>query len=197
MNIKQRKIKQKLGYTLIEVIIVLTITSIAFVAIYSLFAKSMQSDAESRYEIVAASLAQEGVEIIKNKREKNEMDWAMWKRSDGVPSSSFKGISGLLGCNPLLDLTMLNYTFSCGNGADLNMQYNKSTLSRKYEAGCVGTDCVGPIFRRVCNTTMIDTTANGILDSLRVHCEVAWKSFLLGGVERLVKTEIVLTDWQR
>ncbi len=189
------------GYTLIEVIIAMAITSIAFVAIYALFVKTMQSDAESRYEIVAAALSQEGIEIIKNKREKNEMDWAMWNPVDdsSVPPSSFKDIDNLLECNPELDLTIPGYNFSCNSGSSINMQYNRSDSSKKYESGCSGVDCIGPIFERRCETNMIDTDPilNPGVDSLRVSCLVEWKSLLLGGQKRNVKTEIILTDWQR
>ena len=184
------------GYTLIEVVIALTITSIAFIAIYALFAKSMQADAESRYEIVAAALAQEGIEIIKNKREKNEMDWAMWNRVDDtdIPEDSFVGIKGLSECNPELDLSNPSvYGFDCV--AHNDMQYNKSVSSGKYEIGCAGTDCVGPVFKRMC--TIISVSVDGTNDSLRVTCEVKWDSLLLGGAERSAKTEIILTDWQR
>ena len=52
------------GYTLIEIIIVLMITSVVFVSIYSLFSKSMRSDAEGRYEIVAAELAEKKMKWI-------------------------------------------------------------------------------------------------------------------------------------
>jgi len=183
------------GYTLIEVMIALAITTIAFIAIYALFARSMQSDTESRYEIVATGLAQEAIEIIKNKREKNEMDWAIWDpASDGpTPINSFAGISGLANCNPELDWVS-GYTFSCGI---INMQYNKNNLSKKYEAGCTGADCVGPVFERSCETTTVDTDTDGNITELRVSCVVEWNSVLLGGAKRSVKAEILLTDWQR
>jgi prepilin-type N-terminal cleavage/methylation domain-containing protein len=202
MKTQQKQLNKKNtlsgGYTLIEVVITLTITSVAFISIYALFAKSMQADAESRYEIIGAALAQEGIEIIKNKREKNEMDWAMWNRDDDGedPVSSFEDLTGLSDCNPELTWDP-DYTFACGS--DNDMQYNKNSSSKKYEAGCIGSDCVGPIFTRSCTMTEIDTDPlfNTDADSLRVVCEVKWKSLLLGGGERSAKTEIVLTDWQR
>jgi len=184
------------GYTLIEVVIALTITSIAFVAIYALFAKSMQSDAESRYEIVAAALSQEGIEMIKNKRENNEMKWAMWKSSDSAkPLTSFEGIDSLSGCNPGLDLG--TSFFSCDSGGSISMQYNRSVSYKKYVANCSGADCVGPIFERRCTATTVNLNAIGEIETLRVVCIVEWKSLLLGGEKRSAKTEVVLTDWQR
>lgn len=185
----------KNGYTLIEVIIALTITSIAFVAIYALFARSMQSDAESRYEIVAAALSQEGIEMIKNKRENNEMKWATWKSTDGDPSETFEGIDSLSNCNPELDTSTIQ--FSCNSGGNINIQYNKSALLKKYVANCSGTDCVGPVFQRRCTATTISSNAAGEIETLRIVCNVEWTSLLLGGAKRNAKTEVVLTDWQR
>jgi len=199
MRNKEKFINNAEGYTLIEVIIALAITSIAFVAIYALFARSMQSDTEGRYEIIAASLVQEGIEIIKNKREKNEMDWAMWNPTDDgpTPPSAFTDLNDLSQCNPDLDLSAINYSFTCNGGNNINMQYNKTALSGKYELNCSGSGCVGPIFERSCTATGIDTDSIVGNDSLRVVCEVKWKSLLLGGDKRSVRAETVLTDWQQ
>ena len=191
------KIKNKKdGYTLIEVIIALTITSVAFVAIYALFARSMQSSAENRYEGIAAALAQESIEIIKNKREFNEMKWATWKRSDGTPPTSFTDIDNLTQCNPSLDWTA-GYSFTCVGGNNINMRYNKNNLSKEYQAGCSGGDCTGPVFKRSCDTMLIDTDADTVVDSLQARCTVRWDSLLLGGGERSVSVENLLTDWER
>jgi len=194
MNMKQIK-NNKNGYTLIEVVIALTITSIAFVAIYALFARSMQSDAESRYEIVAAALSQEGIEMIKNKRENNEMKWATWERTDGAPLKTFEGIDNLSDCNPQLDLATT--VFSCNGGGSINIQYNKSAAQKKYLANCRGVNCVGPIFERKCTATTVNLNTIGEIETLRVVCSVEWTSLLLGGAKRNAKTEVVLTDWQR
>ena len=184
------------GYTIIEVMITLTMVSIAFVSIYALFAKSMQADTESRYEITAAALAQEGIEIVKNKREKNEMDWAIWNPdTDGpTPPGSFVGLDAMSDCNPELSWNP-SYSFSCGvNHSDLNMQYNET--SGKYEANCSGA-CVGPVFKRSCTAVGLNTDAVAGNDSLQIICTVEWKSVLLGGNTRRAKAETVLTDWQR
>ena len=189
---KRQKIIKNEGYTLIEVVIVLMITAVVFVSIYALFAKSMKYDTEGRYEIIASELAQEGVEMIKNKKEKNEMDWAIWNGNDDLANlKTFEGIGSLLNCNPSLawDSNGGNYAFSC----DVNntkIQYDKS--SGVYET--VTTTCSNgqPCFKRICSSSTVDTNS-----ALRVTCQVSWDSSLLNGAPRSVKTTLILTDWER
>ncbi len=189
------------GYTLIEVVITMFITATVFVGVYALFAKAMKYDAEGRHEIIASELVQEGIEMIKNKKEKNEMDWAVWKPSDSNNPdysevdnlTTFNDIDSLIDCNPMLSWDS-GYSFSC-NASNTTIRYNKT--ANRYETNCTGSDCVGPEYTRRCNTIMIDTDNNSDKDSLKVDCEVGWKSDVLNGGERNVKAGLVLTDWER
>ncbi len=183
------------GYTLIEVVITMFITATVFVGVYALFAKAMKYDAEGRYEIIASELAQEGIEMIKNKKEKNEMDWAVWKPTDGDVSnlSTFSGIDSLNKCNPSLTWDS-SYDFSCGT-SHKTIRYNKDSDIKQYKSNCVGSDCVGPEYTREC-------TATSVVDGLRVTCEVSWTSGVLNSSiatenKRTVKASLVLTDWER
>ncbi len=192
MYLKQNNNSQ--GYTLIEIVIVLMITALVFVAIYSLFSKSIRYNAEGRYEIIAAELAQEGVEIIKNKREQNELEWSLWNGpSDGNPVKSFQNIEALNNCNP--QLSLISGVFSCG--ASNRMQYNKTIGIEEYKTNCAGDNCIGVVFERSCQTQKIDITSNGEKNSLRVACTVSWNSLLLNNKKRSVNVEMILTDWQR
>jgi prepilin-type N-terminal cleavage/methylation domain-containing protein len=188
---KRQKIIKNEGYTLIEIVIVLMITAVVFVSTYALFAKSMKYDTEGRYEIIASELAQEGVEIIKNKKEKNEMDWAIWNGHDNLANlKTFKDIDSLSDCNPSLTWgsSGINYTFSC----DVNntkIQYDKGLGVYQTVNTCSNGQ---PCFDRVCNSSKVDTG-----NALRVTCQVEWSSLLLNGAIRSVKTTLILTDWER
>ncbi len=57
------------GFTLIEILIVVVIAVIVFIAMYSFYASTIKFDTESRYEIIASNLAQEGVELCRNGRD--------------------------------------------------------------------------------------------------------------------------------
>ena len=180
------------GYTLIEVIIVLMVTAVAFVSIYALFAKSMKYNTEGRYEIIAAELAQEGVEIIKNRKEKNEMDWAVWNGSGDLDElGTFESIDSLSDCNPSLSWNEdgSGYSFEC-NTSNTKMQYDSESGQYKVLGSCAeGIPC----FDRKCATEVDD---NGD-KALQVVCTVSWGSSLLGGDKRKVTTQLILTDWER
>jgi len=191
------------GYTLIEVVITMFLTATVFVGVYALFAKAMNYDKEGQHEIIASELAQEGIEMIKNKKEKNEMDWAVWKPADGDVSnlSTFSGIGVSVDCNPSLtwDNNGANYSFDCDKSNTV-MQYSKH--DKKFMTGC-SLNCVGPEFTRKCNVHTIHTnpvTLNA--DELRITCEVSWISGVLNSNvatdnKRTVKASLVLTDWER
>jgi hypothetical protein len=168
------------------------VTALVFVSVYALFAKSMRYDVEGRYEIIAAGLAQEGIEMIKNKRDANDMQWALWNASSGEqPTDSFVDIKGLTNCNPHLSLSGSDYQFSCSS--DKKMHYSVNDKEYVTGAGVNGE----PTFTRSCNTFEIGD------NSLRVVCQVSWKSLAVkeegtnNRKERSVKATLILTDWQR
>ena len=66
------KIKNKInGFTLIEVLVALLMVSIAFMGIYSATAKYTQQTNQVKDIYVASLLGQEGIEIVRNIRDKN------------------------------------------------------------------------------------------------------------------------------
>ncbi len=190
------------GYTLIEVVITMFLTATVFVGVYALFAKAMNYDKEGQHEIIASELAQEGIEMIKNKKEKNEMDWAVWDPNNADTNlqditnlTTFRDIGNLLmPCNPSLtwDSNGDNYSFNC-DSSNATIRYDKST--KKYITNCTGGGCVGPEYTRGCTTA-------SVTDGLRVTCEVNWISGVLNSNvatenKRTVKASLILTDWER
>ena len=171
----------KQGFTLIEAVIVFAVIAISFTAIYSLLAKTMLYNAESRYETIAAGLVQEGIEMIKNKKEENEMKWAIWNTQSNEPQFD-EEISLLSDCNPLLSIN--NYSFSCDSN-NLEMRYSKT--EEKYTT----SGDSGLTFTRKCRT---QSAGEGML---WIRCEVEWTSALLDGQNRKIIAETVVTDWER
>lgn len=67
------------GYTLVEVVLVMAFVSLSFMALYGIFAKTIQGDTESRNEIIASNLAQECIERIRNCRDEKVLNGpAVW-----------------------------------------------------------------------------------------------------------------------
>jgi prepilin-type N-terminal cleavage/methylation domain-containing protein len=186
---KQKVLEKSEGYTLIEVVIVMMITATVFVSIYALFARSMQADTEGRYEIVAAELAQEGVEIIKSKREQNEMIRAIWNGMNDEPTAYDDIKDWNSECNPKIDLDLK--IFSCDN-TSTKIKYDSSL--KKYKSSCSGSTCVGAEFDRKCTVKLEPNDSNPYY--ARAVCTVEWDSLLLSQEKRKVTTELILTDWQ-
>ncbi|MFA6896949.1 MAG: prepilin-type N-terminal cleavage/methylation domain-containing protein [Patescibacteria group bacterium] len=94
-KIKNKKDK---GFSLMEVIISIGIISFAFVGVMAVFASNIRAEMLSRDRITAAYLAQEGVEIIKQKRDTNWFIGTDW--DNGINSGEQQALS-LLEVSPL------------------------------------------------------------------------------------------------
>ena len=93
------EMKKSRGYTLLEVVLVMAFTSISFMALYGIFAKTIQGDTESQYEIIASNLAQECIERVRNCRDNEVLnDPSGWDISnlnvDCVVSGNISLVSG-------------------------------------------------------------------------------------------------------
>lgn len=63
--------KENKGFTLIELITALSLISIALVAVISLLVSTLKTSKASKDELIAANLAREGIELIRNIRDTN------------------------------------------------------------------------------------------------------------------------------
>jgi type II secretory pathway pseudopilin PulG len=83
---------QDKGFSLIEVLISLTVIIFALVGVISLSAISISSIRLNKSKIIAANLTQEGLEIVKNIRDNN---WLNYRRQagnwlDGLTSGNYR-----------------------------------------------------------------------------------------------------------
>lgn len=74
------KYHNQFGQSLLEMIIAITVISVALFSILSLFLSNMKAEEEARLRIVGSNLAQEGVEVVRNIRDSN------WLKSDNNQS---------------------------------------------------------------------------------------------------------------
>ncbi len=77
--------KKKSGFTLVEIIIAITIFSIGVLGTFSIFPKIILILGESKDKFIAFQLAQEGLEIVRNIRDNNFLSGVNWRNnlSDG------------------------------------------------------------------------------------------------------------------
>lgn len=169
MKNNKLKLKNNSGFTLIEMVIVVVFVSMTFIAIYQLFASTVKQDTESRYEIIASNLAQEGVEMIRNMRDENELDGLDINDSINDPCYPYADSNGKVHCY-------------------ISSSYNKiCTVGGKY----ANSNCAPPYtFTRECRRTNVSGN-----EEIRIECTVGWYSFVNPNLHREVKAESYLTDW--
>lgn len=103
---KNRIIKNRRGFSIIEVIISVFVIAVGLVSIIGLIAGSLKESINSRNQTIAANLAQEGVELVRNVRDNN---WA-----SGDPDT-FHYLDNSDGCiinydSGSIDCTSLSYS---------------------------------------------------------------------------------------
>jgi prepilin-type N-terminal cleavage/methylation domain-containing protein len=75
------QIFQKKGFTILEITVVIFIITIGMLGILSLVNQSIQVEYINKNMIVASQLAQEGLELARNKRDVNWLAGENWKNS--------------------------------------------------------------------------------------------------------------------
>lgn len=78
MNI--RILRNNSGFTLVELLIGMTIFAIGMTGIYALLSSTMNHASYSRHEIVVANILREELELAKNTRDTNIRNFLPWDR---------------------------------------------------------------------------------------------------------------------
>lgn len=76
--------KYHTGFTIVELIITIALLSFGIVGVYGAFYSTIRTNYSSSLRFTATYLAQEGLEIIRNMRDKNVINGATW--SSGLTS---------------------------------------------------------------------------------------------------------------
>lgn len=157
----------KRGFTLIEMVISVFMITVAVVGIVQLTTKYIQNTKYEKESYIAALLAQEGVEIIKNIRDANwvESDASGWKNGLTTCSS---------GCEIDISYNHLSPTFTPWSdpGTNLYIDYNES--QSRYEhykyLASPGANDIKTIYRR--KITIVESGA----DKLEITVDVYWRT---------------------
>lgn len=165
--------KDKNGYTLVEVILVIAITGITFTTLYSLYANTVRRNVDSRYEVIAANLAQEGVEIVRAIRDENVM----------LSRDINDGLAG--NCRPYFREGTPNP--ECDANRRPEVELDSGFYRNCLLAGCVTPEKV--VFERECNI-------GGDTERMVVTCTVQWDSFVNPAIARSADATVTLTNWQ-
>lgn len=76
--IKNKINKNKKGFTLIEITVILFIISVGLIGVLSLVIQNIQSQVINKNNIIAYQLAQEGIELIRKTRDSNWKSGNAW-----------------------------------------------------------------------------------------------------------------------
>jgi len=105
------------GFSLLEVIIALFVLSVGILGMLSLISNSISNSNGAKDMIVASQLAQEGVELVRNKRDSNALI---------DPTNVFSGLSSADNCR--IDVTS---TLSCA-GSSYNLNYASDGVTYRF-----------------------------------------------------------------
>lgn len=121
MNLKKtNKVSAKLGLTLIETLVAISVLMVAVSGAITLANQSLRSSSVSKDQITASYLAEEGMESVKNIRDSNFLRGASALWLDGLgPCNSGNGCK--------IDSNDVNPTASACGGGCVQMTYDPAT----------------------------------------------------------------------
>ena len=90
------KLKNNRAFTLMEVVIAVSIISLGLVGILSIVQRSLSLQPIIKNKIIAINLAQEGIEIVRNIRDSNWLSGNNWRL--GLGEDLEVGLGKLVGC---------------------------------------------------------------------------------------------------
>lgn len=159
----------KKGFTLIEVLLAVFITTVGILALYNGISYSYNSIQKAKDKFTAAYLGQEGIEIVKSIRDSNYKAGSDW-------DLNLTSCSGVYGCRAEYD----DYTLTVNTGEDESKTLLKVADSSLYNYS-IGDDSY---FSRKIVITTIDS------ESKLISVTVCW-----GSNEFLI--EEIIYNWRR
>lgn len=137
-----KKITQKKGFTILEMIITAFVISVAFIAVMSLITRTIVDVKSNSSRLTAFYLAQEGIEIVRNIRDSNWLGGENW--NNGLTAGSYQADYN--------DITLFSYPnsylkinsngfYNYDEGVNTNFQ-REITISYPNSAECPQEDCL-------------------------------------------------------
>lgn len=172
------------GFTLIETFVAITILTISVAAPLSLASQSLHAAQYAKDQVVAFNLAQEAIEVVRARRDKNLLDIikngsaASWR--EGIPIQEVNASPRPFSVDTITG-EMRECTSTCQQ-----LNFSESTGFYGYAA-----DAQPSKFTRTVNASVRNTADQG---ELVVTSTVSWRSGVIGGV-RQVTVEEELYQW--
>jgi prepilin-type N-terminal cleavage/methylation domain-containing protein len=169
MRIVNGKLKSiRKGFTLIEMLVVIFVMGIGLVGALSFFNANINNQVEAKNELIAAGLAQEGVDLVRNIR-----DWNM--KQTGISWDN-----NLSACNGKgIDFTSLVSPHQCPSVTNTNVYIDAYNLRYNQSAG----NPTG--FKR---TILVKPGPDP--DSKEITCSVTWDGRETKAIDYLYDTSL-------
>ena len=171
------RLKRQNGFSLLEVMVAISIVTVGLGGAMALITMSFSAGAASTERLIAANLAQEGIEVVRNIRDINyssdSVRWQNWYNSvsNGTYAVQFDSTTFILGNTYLSPLN-----FNAGNG---RYSYDPRNSPSSFTRKIILTKAPAP-----------DYNANEI----KVECVVSWSE---KGVAKSLIVEDRLWNWWR
>ena len=161
---------KKKGFTLIETLVAISMLAISIAAVMSAIQLSVRSTAFSKSEVTAKFLAEEGVESIRNLRDKNIINlgqsaWLTNIANAGGPCGDVT-TGAVKKCD--IDVVAQTNPTNCPSGTCSPLLYNAATNIYNKTTGTASP------FTRSISVTRVDGGASPY--SVLVHVVVSWPS---------------------
>lgn len=162
--------KKKAGFSILEIVVSIFIIAMGMVGVLSLINQNIQAQYINKNRLIASQLAQEGIELVRNIRDKNWLEGSSW--TDNIGPGNY----------------ILDYTGYIGGVSDIG----EARLQRRNDVGEEGYYWYNPgdpdtIFSRLITTAQ---ASPGLLD---VSCLIEWQD---RGQTYQYTVETVLYDWR-
>lgn len=183
MPMKKIKVKTKEGFSIMEVMLSAFVLVVGIVAAIALIANSIKHSIDSRGEVIAAQLAQEGAELMRNIRDNNFI-------SD--PAEPFKGFSTNgdicmdssvdTKADPSLSYSCASYKLYYNNTSSYYTRSSSGASLTKFSRKITIAGSASPPGKTITSKVWWGTTEPSLLS-----CTTASKC---------VSAQSILTDWQ-
>lgn len=179
-NYKNKRLEQ--GFSLMEIIVVIFIISFGMIGVLSLVIQNIQVGSINKNMLIASHLAQEGIELVRNKRDNNWMSSTSdWELGDGLDPNTDMVQDG----DYAIDYTGLGILDVDNiNDAEARLYIDPDGFYRHYSVP--GTATSTEFYRMI---TVDTDTSNA---STTVRSLIQWKA--RGNTYQYV-AETVLYDW--
>lgn len=165
--------REEAGFSIVEITVVIFIISVGLLGVMALNTRNLQVQNINKNDLIAAQLAQEGLELVRNIRDTNWLKGDDWKSGVGIGTNSDIVQDG-------------DYTIDyAGNIVDIDGIDNAPLSINGSGFYDHGVGASSPFFRLI---SVVDQ-----IDSLNITCTVRWRE---RGRVNDYKAETVLYNWK-